>query len=545
MATKKPKRRSEILPRERAINHLMAGRSYDALAWAKGECRSHDIENCMSAARIFKASKEFNELIGLYHHLQRLQPDVRSWYLAEACVVAETADYETLKQLLNADRLEPLAIGELKLVAGACMAGQQFESAVELYQRAQQLKREDSEITLQLAVALSQAGHRQQAAEVLRGFLASETEDPLVVAQAWFNLGVVQESSDVDLAIQAYWNALKSAPSYEAPVANLAILLTRQGKFAEAIEFLQPKVAEKIDWPRTAVLMASANRLNNQLDTAIEILKSVVDDSAKTTKDDLAWEMLIRCLIERGDYETALSRCQAWLKTDPESAIATHMMAAIEGNNTPERASAEYVAKTFDSFADSFDTVLQNLEYRAPQLVGHLVGETLGPPAADRVILDAGCGTGLAGPFLKPFAKSLTGVDLSKKMIQQAIDRKCYDSLEVVDLLDYLKATANQQKFDLITAADTFNYFGDLSELLPACFASLKTNGWLVFTLEFGEAYGETYQLEVHGRYTHPPGYLMEQLGECGIEGGEMHRAVLRKENGVDVNGLLVAAQKP
>ena len=114
-----------------------------------------------------------------------------------------------------------------------------------------------------------------------------------------------------------------------------------------------------------------------------------------------------------------------------------------------------------------------------------------------------------------------------------------------MDLLDYLKAPDNQQRFDLIAAADTFNYFGDLSELLPTCFAALKKDGWLVFTLEFGETYGETYQLEVHGRYTHPPGYLMEQLGECGIEGGEMHRAVLRKENGVDVNGLLVAAQKP
>ena len=545
MGTKKPKRRSEVAPKKRALDYLASGRTQDALAWAEAENRSQDLENCMAAARIFKATEEFEQLTNLYQHLQTLQPDNRIWRVAEVCVAAELGDEQKVKQQLDDADLEPLTIDELKLLAGACVDGQQFLLAADLYGQAQQLDKDDAEVVLQLAVAIGRAGEQERAVAVLEDLLSGEIKNPAVAAQAWFNLGVVKEYSDDDVAIQAYQSSLKLAPSYEAPVANLAILLTRQGKFAEAIEFLQPKVAEKIDWPRTAVLMASANRLNNQLDTAIEILKSVVDDSAKTTKDNLAWEMLIRCLIERGDYETALSRCQAWLKVDPESAIAAHMMAAIEGNNTPERASAEYVAKTFDSFADSFDTVLQNLEYRAPQLVGHLVGETLGPPAADRVILDAGCGTGLAGPFLKPFAKSLTGVDLSKKMIQQAIDRKCYDSLEVVDLLDYLKATANQQKFDLITAADTFNYFGNLSELLPACFASLKTNGWLVFTLEFGETYGETYQLEVHGRYTHPPGYLMEQLGECGIEGGEMHRAVLRKENGVDVNGLLVAAQKP
>ena len=544
MAAKKPKRRDAILPRERAINHLAAGRLPDALAWAKEQCRSQNIDDCMSVARIFKSCSEFEQLLALYQHLQELQPQTRAWYLAEACVLAETAAEEALKQRLVAAELEPLAIDELKLIAGACLDGLQFELAVKFYLQAQQLNPHDAEVVLQLAASLSQSGDRGQAAKVLQKFLAGEIDDPTVAAQAWFNLGVVTENTNAELAINAYQEALELAPEYESPVANLAILLTRQGKFAETIEFLKPQVEAKVDWPRTAVLMASANRMNNKLKSAIEILESVVDDLPEHSDGEIAWEMLIRCLIEHGDCEAALAKCEAWLKAEPSSAIAAHMKAAIQGENTPERASAEYVARTFDSFADSFDSVLKNLEYRAPQLVGHLVGQTLGEPASDQAILDAGCGTGLLGPFLKPFAKTLTGVDLSSKMIQQAMDRKCYDTLQVSDLLDYLKAPENQQRFDLIAAADTFNYFGDLSELLPTCFAALKTDGWLVFTLEFGETYGETYRLEVHGRYTHPPGYLMEQLGECGIEGGEMHRAVLRKENGVDVNGLLVAAQK-
>ena len=545
MAAKKPKRRETILSRERALNHLAAGRLPDALAWANEHRRSQNIEDCMSVARIFKSCSEFEQLIGLYHHLQDLQPQARAWYLAEACVHAETADEEALKHRLVAAELEPFTIDELKLIAGACLDGDQFELAIKFYLQAQQLNQGDAEAALQLAAALNRAGKREQAAKVLQEFLAGEIEDPNEAAQAWFNLGVVSESNDIDFAINAYQKALDLSPKYETPVANLAILLTRSGKFAEAIKFLEPRVEARVDWPRTAVLMASASRLNNQLENAIEILKSVVDGSGEHSDSEIAWEMLIRCLIEQGDHEAALTKCQAWLKADRSSAIAAHMLAAIQGDNAPDRASAEYVARTFDGFADSFDSVLKNLEYRAPQLVGHLVGETLGAPVADRVILDAGCGTGLAGPFLKPFAKTLTGVDLSSKMIQQAMERKCYDSLQVADLLDYLKAAENQQRFDLIAAADTFNYFGDLSVLLPTCFAALKTDGWLVFTLEFGETYGETYRLEVHGRYTHPPGYLMEKLGECGIEGGEMHRAVLRKENGVDVNGLLVAVQKP
>jgi len=127
--------------------------------------------------------------------------------------------------------------------------------------------------------------------------------------------------------------------------------------------------------------------------------------------------------------------------------------------------------------------------------------------------------------------------------LAQAETRGIYDELLQVDLVEHLKSAPG--KYGLIAAADTFNYFGDLSELLPACFSALTDGGWLVFTLEVGETYGDSWELETHGRYTHPPGYLMEQLGKCGIEEGEMLNAPLRKENGFDVMGLLVAVENP
>ena len=348
---------------------------------------SQELDDCMAAARILKAAGEFETLKHLYQHLQTLQPKVRGWRVAEACIAAELGDEEALRRKLVAGDLEPLEIAELKLIAWACTDGQRHDLAVEFYSSAHQINCEDAEVVLQLAAALAQVGDREQAANVLQNFLAGEVEDLLVAAQAWFNLGVVSENSSPDLAIQAYQKALVLVPEYDPPVANLAILLTRQGKFVETIEFLEPHVAAQVDWPRTAVLMASANRLNHRLDDAIKVLKSVVDSSGKHSESEVAREMLIRCLIESGDSNAAISRCQAWLEAEPHNAIAAHMLAAIQGSEAPERASAEYVAKTFDSFADSFDSVLKNLEYRAPQLVGHLVGETLGTPAGDQVIL--------------------------------------------------------------------------------------------------------------------------------------------------------------
>ena len=35
-------------------------------------------------------------------------------------------------------------------------------------------------------------------------------------------------------------------------------------------------------------------------------------------------------------------------------------------------------------------------------------------------VLDAGCGTGLCGPLLRPYAKRLVGVDLSSGMLERA-----------------------------------------------------------------------------------------------------------------------------
>ena len=178
MAAKKPKRRETIPPRSRALNHLAAGRTPDALAWASEQGDSQSIDDCLSAARIFKSCGEFKQLIGLYLHLQNLQPQAREWYLAEACVLAETGDQEALKQRLSADVLEPLAIDELKLIAGACLDGRQFELAVNFYLQAQQLNPSDAEVTLQLAAALSEAGDREQAAKVLQKFLSEEIVRP-------------------------------------------------------------------------------------------------------------------------------------------------------------------------------------------------------------------------------------------------------------------------------------------------------------------------------------------------------------------------------
>lgn len=499
-----------------------------------------EIQNLLASAAKYREAGNGEKLLEVFRQLQTIDPDERNWKVATACALGELGRVEDTRRQI--EMVSPTE-REATMIAGALHSGGNDEAAADLLRPIIDSNPSNVEAASKLASILNQQGNQKEACRILKRLLSQPIDDHEAAARAWFNLGVSLVDSAKE-SEQAFFKSLELYPDYEKPVVNLGLLLTKTGQLKKAISFLESKVDARVDWPRTAVLLATACRLNSDGARAITVLNEVVTAQPPASESiELAWEILVRCLVENGQHDVAIEKCNQWKTLMPDSSIAAHMLAAVEGKDAPDRASEEYVADTFDSFAESFDSVLTNLEYQAPQLIGMLVKESLGEPKGDLVVLDAGCGTGLAGPFLRPFAEELVGVDLSAGMLAQAEGRGIYDSLLKIDLIDHLRD--NEMKYGLIAAADTFNYFGDLSELLPACFSALTDDGWLIFTLEIGETYGETWQLETHGRYTHPPGYLMERLGQCGIEGGEMHTATLRKENGAEVKGLLVAVQNP
>jgi predicted TPR repeat methyltransferase len=99
------------------------------------------------------------------------------------------------------------------------------------------------------------------------------------------------------------------------------------------------------------------------------------------------------------------------------------MLAACTGRNVPERASNAFVETPFDSFASSFEAKLETLPYRAPALVAAMLKDS-GLELSHRLdVLDAGCGTGLCGAVVAPFARRLVGVDMSQGMLAHAKDK--------------------------------------------------------------------------------------------------------------------------
>jgi predicted TPR repeat methyltransferase len=172
------------------------------------------------------------------------------------------------------------------------------------------------------------------------------------------------------------------------------------------------------------------------------------------------------------------------------------------------------------------------------------VETALGPGRGDLDVLDAGCGTGLCGPLLRPYAQRLVGVDLSPAMLQRAELRACYDSLAPADLPAYLEEAL--QQFDLIAAADVLCYFGDLSPVLTAVGTALRPGGHFAFTVEHlqeDEAAG--LRLNRHGRYSHTAGHVAAAAGAAGLSVVRSDGAVLRMEAGEPVAGLVVLLRRP
>lgn len=87
------------------------------------------------------------------------------------------------------------------------------------------------------------------------------------------------------------------------------------------------------------------------------------------------------------------------------------------------------IARHYDDWADAYEAETTALGYRMPGLCAGLFARYV--PADAGPVLDAGCGTGLAGDYLHVIGyKDLTGIDLSDAMLARARARGIYARLE-------------------------------------------------------------------------------------------------------------------
>lgn len=388
-----------------------------------------------------------------------------------------------------------------------------------------------------LGVLEAQTGQHARAAQLIRRAIEARPRE----AMFHNNLGnVCIEQGRFDEAEACYRRALALEPDRPDVPNNLGVLLSRRGRAEEAQAMLERATQQPQAFANSHENLANHFVRNGQMRQAMEVCVAAMI----TRPRSLAMRRVLGVVYSSlGRNAEAAELYRAWLQEDPGNAEAQFRLIACTGQDVPPRAPDRYVAETFDTFADSFDAKLESLSYRAPALVGEAVARLVGAAAQQLRVVDAGCGTGLCGPLLKPFARQMLGVDLSAGMLAKAQTRQVYDELVQGELVAFLQARPDA--CELLVSADTLCYFGGLEDFAAAAAGALSPGGLLVFTVESLDAQaGEAgFALLGHGRYSHRRSYVEAVLQRCGFASIELLSSVLRTEAGKPVEGWLVSAR--
>jgi len=357
------------------------------------------------------------------------------------------------------------------------------------------------------------------------------------------NLGnVLQHQKRAEEAVTCYERAIALQPDRADAYNNLGNAFQQQKRHDEAVVFYEKAIALRPDMADAHLNLGKALEALDQMQQALTAYRQAV--MLRPFHFD-SYRRLGAALYGWGRIDEAAEVYRKWQSLDPENPLARHLLSACTGEGVPSRASDDTVRNIFEGFADSFDQILEGLQYRAPSLVGQAAADLLGAPGARLDILDAGCGTGLCGEHVKPFARRLVGVDLSLEMLKRAGLRRLYDELIMGELTAFVGAVP--AAWDLIVSADTLVYFGDLSSAMAAAQRALRPGGSIVFTLERAED-GEApdgLRINPHGRYSHTEAYVRRVLSTARLEPRQVTHVHLRLELKKPVDGLLVVASRP
>ena len=429
-----------------------------------------------------------------------------------------------------------LTLDEAVSVAILLQKNKQFVEADEVYRRVLDAAPDHPRALHYAGVLAHQQGHNDEALALIERSIALAPDQ----ADWCSNLGIVFQSDNrLDSAITSYRRAIAIDPDHANAHSNLGVLLRATGQPVEAEAAYRAAIRldpEHIDaYTNLGILLNGLKRTEEAAACYCKVI--TLRPKHREARKLLA---LAHCML--GEIGKAVTIFQEWLEEEPEDPIARHMLAACTGRDVPERASNGFVETTFDSFASSFEAKLETLSYRAPALVAAMLKDSGLEPSHRLDVLDAGCGTGLCGALVAPFARRLVGVDLSEGMLAHARDKSVYHTLVKAELTEYLRD--NSEAFDLIVSADTLVYFGDLKGAIAAFAGALRPNGLLVFTLEHVAGDGAGYRLELHGRYSHARAYVERLLASAGLR-PKIIQAELRMEAGAPVPGLVIRAAKP
>ena len=354
-------------------------------------------------------------------------------------------------------------------------------------------------------------------------------------SRRWFEAGrTLAAQSRWREAVAAFDCALALSPSNPAIGCELAVALANAGDSSASRDLLEELIARLPGDGGLHLQLGCVNFAAGRTHEAISCWSAAAN---MLPSPDDALENLAAAWRRLGDREAEAECWRRLAAISPDHPVAAHMLGATGRAPVPARASDRYVKHLFDRFSRDFDHVLERLSYRVPAVVRAWFEARWPEPRADLRVLDVGCGTGLCGAQIAPWATTLDGVDLSPEMLAKARALGVYSNLATGEMCAYL--STHPGAYDVIVAGDVLCYTGDLAPFAQASRRALRPGGSVAFSVEATDS-DLGFVLEAHGRYAHSHSAIRRWFSD--FREVYLRSEVVRTELGSPVRGWWVVA---
>lgn len=382
------------------------------------------------------------------------------------------------------------------------------------------------------------------------------------------------EAGDLAAAEAAFRDSLAAVPGRPSTLANLGTVLVRGARFDEALAVLGAaleRAPEDADawthkaWAHAglgdpagalaaherAIATRGAATVHDAFGRANALALLGRADEALAAYDATlalapgfaeAWSRRGSVLRETGRHAEAAAAWRQAVEHGADRELHAYYLAGVGGHDAerPSRSPRAYVEGLFDEYADAFGGhLVQALGYRAhARLVDGLdrLDATTQALLRRHDGLDLGCGSGLCAPGLAPRVAALDGLDVSRRMLEQARRLGLYRDLVHDDLAAWLPRT--ERRYGVVVAADVFIYVGALDAAFEGVRRVLVPGGVFAFTVERPADEGAAGPvLQPSLRWQHGTRHVRELAARHGYAVESVVEMTLREEQGAPVRG--------
>jgi predicted TPR repeat methyltransferase len=364
--------------------------------------------------------------------------------------------------------------------------------------------------------------------------MQSQKHGAFYLASAYFKMKHYQKSLNLALEIK------NNTPDYDQIHALIAHCYLSLNNKDEALRYylLENQYSKDADhYFNIAVILESKQRQREAIEYYKETVKLDPNYAA-------AYLNMGHLYLSQGAFELAKDTYTQAYHITPDSNDLKFILSALDSENfiPQDTPPSSFIQNLFDQYAPYYDKHLtQTLQFRVPQLLIKVLEEHNVIDDHKKIsILDLGCGSGLLGELLSPFASIMIGIDLSKSMLDIAAMKGCYQQTIHSDYLN----VKHQQFFDLITASDFVPYLGNVSSLFDYCKANLKPQGFFILSYETSDQDShQDFFLDKTLRYKHASLFIQKLLNEHHFNIVHREKAVLRYNHKKPIDGEIVLAQ--